>query len=254
MEIGLLIKQLEDKFPIDLQENWDNSGLQIGNKKDELKNIMICLDLEDEAVDKAIEKGCNLIITHHPYLFNPIKTIDFEDSFNERLKKVIKNDITVYSMHTNLDKAKDGVNDNLCKVLGFTNKTVLDDESNFGLISEIEEISAEKLSQLIKQKLKAKCIITYGDLKKKIKRVSYVGGSGSDFFDVALKKGVDYFLTSDVKYHQGMDYSNRGLFIADCGHYISENHIIYHLKDIVEKMCQSKVYTYSKGEDFRDFI
>ena len=101
MEVRELIEKLNDKYPLDLQEEWDNSGLQIGNINDELDNILISLDLEDEGVDFAIKNNCNLIITHHPYLFNGIKSINLTDSFYNRIKKVIKNDIVVFDMHKN---------------------------------------------------------------------------------------------------------------------------------------------------------
>ena len=89
MEIGELIAKLEEKYPFSLQEAWDNSGLQIGNPKDELKNVMVSLDLEEETINKAIENDCNLIITHHPYLFNGAKSIDLSKNFYKRLMLLI---------------------------------------------------------------------------------------------------------------------------------------------------------------------
>lgn len=90
MEIRELIKKLEEKYPFDLQEEWDNSGLQVGNPENDLKGVVISLDLEEESIDLVIENKANLIITHHPYLFNPTNSIDFRDSFYNRLQKCIK--------------------------------------------------------------------------------------------------------------------------------------------------------------------
>ncbi|MDO4594165.1 MAG: Nif3-like dinuclear metal center hexameric protein [Tissierellia bacterium] len=254
MVIRDLIDKLEKKFPLDLQEEWDNSGLQFGNINNDLKNIIISLDFEEETIENAIKKNCNLIITHHPYLFEAVKRMDFRDKYFKRIQKAIKNDITVYSMHTNLDKAEDGVNDNLCEVLDIKDIKILDDESNIGRIGTIKRTTARDFGELIKEKLKANSVIIYGDTEKDIEKVAVCGGAGAFLAKNAIEKKADFFLTSDVKYHEAIDYMEDGLIIADCGHFASENQIIYHLQNIIENMTDNEVYTYSKTDDFRTFI
>ena len=256
MEIRELIEKLEEKYPLDLQEEWDNSGLQIGNPNNELKNVMISLDLEEEGIDEAIKNDCNLIITHHPYIFRDIRNIDFTDQFYNRLEKVIKNDISVYSMHTNLDKAYGGLNDNLAAILGLKNIKVLENGADPGLgrYGDIDQISAKDLALEIKDKLKANGLICYGNMHKKVKRFGICGGAGSELFDDCLKLGLDAMVTGDVKYHEAMDYSDKGLLIIDPGHFASENHVIYMLEDLIKDMIANKVFTYSKTDDFRTFI
>lgn len=256
MEIRDLIEKLTQKYPLDLQEDWDNSGLQIGNLDNELKNILVSLDLEDEGVDLAINNNCNLIITHHPYLFNGTKSIDLSDQFYKRLEKLIKNDITVFALHTNLDIADDGLNDNLCKLLDIKNPKVLevDKEVGLGRYGDIKSVKAYDFAKNIKEKLKVEELICYGDMEKTISKIGVCGGSGSSLLDDALKQGCDLMLTGDVSYHMAMDYSNRGLIIIDAGHFASENHVIYKLKEVLENMTDIKVYTYSKEDSFRTFI
>ena len=256
MEIKELIKKLCDKYPLELQEDWDNSGLQIGNIERELKNVLISLDLEEEGVDMAIKNDCNLIITHHPYIFNPIKSIDFADSFYERLEKVIKNDITVFAMHTNLDIAPDGLNDSLCQILGIRDTRVLelDNDPGLGRLGYIKATKASDFASTVKAKLKANGLICYGDMNKIIETVGVCGGSGSSLFEDAIKKDCDLMVTADVSYHMGMDYANRGLVIIDPGHFASENHIIYKLKDTIGKMTNREVFTFSKEDTFRTFL
>lgn len=256
MEIRELIEKLEEKYPLDLQEQWDNSGLQIGNPGNDLKNVMISLDLEEEGIDEAIKNNCNLIITHHPYIFNDIRYIDFTDQFYKRLEKVIKNDISVYSMHTNLDKASDGLNDNLAEILNLKNIKILENEQNPGLgrYGDIYERNTQNLAENIKGKLNARGVICYGNMDKKIKTLAVCGGAGAVLFDDCLKLGIDAIVTADVKYHEAMDYSDKGLLIIDPGHFASENHVIYKLKDVVSEMTDSKIYTYSKDDTFRTFI
>lgn len=256
MEIRELIEKLEDKYPLDLQEEWDNSGLQIGNPNNDLNNVMISLDLEEEAIDEAIKNDCNLIVTHHPYIFRDIRYIDFTDQFYHRLEKVIKNDISVYSMHTNLDKAYGGLNDNFAEILGLKNIKILEHDSDPGLgrYGDIIEINAKDLALDIKNKLKANGLICYGNMDKKVKKLALCGGAGSELFDDCLKLGLDAMVTGDVKYHEAMDYSNKGLLIIDPGHYASENHVIYMLENVIKEMIDNKALTYSKTDDFRTFI
>lgn len=256
MEIRDLIDKLIKKYPLDLQEDWDNSGLQIGNLDNELKNILVSLDLEDEGVDLAVKNNCSLIITHHPYLFNGTKSIDLSDQFYNRLEKVIKNDITVFALHTNLDIADDGLNDNLCNLLDIKNSKVLEVEKEVGLgrYGDINLVNAYDFAKNIKEKLQVEELICYGDMKKTISKIGVCGGSGSSLLDDALKQGCDLMLTGDVSYHMAMDYSNRGLIIVDAGHFASENHVVYKLKEVLENMTDRNVYTYSKGDKFRTFI
>lgn len=256
MEIRQLIDKLTAKYPLDLQEDWDNSGLQIGSLDRELKGILISLDLEDEGIEFAIKNNCNLIITHHPYLFKDTKSIDFSDSFYKRLENVVKNDITVYALHTNLDKAYDGLNDNLCDILRLENTRVLelDKEIGLGRFGEISSTKACDFAEFVKEKLNANKLVCYGNLDREIRNIAVCGGAGSSLFEDALVRDCDLMITGDVSYHMGMDYGDRGLVIIDPGHFASENHIIYKLEDEINKMTDCKVVTYSKEDTFRTFI
>ena len=257
MQIRELIDKLEEKYPFNLQEDWDNSGLQIGNPNDELKGVVLSLDLEEDAIDFALEDGkANLIITHHPYLFSPTKSLDFRDSFYDRLKRCIKNDITVYASHTNLDIAEDGVNDNLARLLGLkdTKSLELGKELGLGRYGYIERQVAYKFLKDAKEILEASGLIVYGNYNKTIEKVAVCGGAGSFLIEDAIKESCDLILTGDVKYHEAMDMANKGIIIGDVGHYASENHIIYKLAEEIEQVIEQKVYTFSKTDNFRKFI
>lgn len=257
MQIRELIDKLEEKYPFELQEEWDNSGLQIGNPEEELKGVVLSLDLEEGAIDYALEeKKVNLIITHHPYLFNPTKSIDFRDSFYNRLRKCIKNDITVFAFHTNLDIADGGVNDNLAKILGLRDIKSLENGKELGLgrYGYIDKKPAEKFLRYVKDKLEASGIVVYGNYDKIIEKVALCGGAGSFLLEDAINESCDLMITGDVKYHEAMDMSNKGIIIADVGHFASENHIIYKLQSEIEEIIGKEVYTFSKTDAFRKFI
>lgn len=257
MRIRELIKKLEEKYPFDLQEEWDNSGLQVGNPDEELKGVVLSLDLEEESIDYAIgEANANLIITHHPYLFNPTNSIDFRDGFYNRLKRCIKNDLTVYAFHTNLDIAKGGVNDNLANILGLRDVKSLESGKELGLgrYGYIDRKPCHKFLEDVKEKLEASGIVVYGNCEKMIEKVALCGGAGSFLIQDALNLSCDLIITGDVKYHEAMDMANKGIIIADVGHFASENHIIYKLAKEIEQIIGQEVYTFSKTDRFRHFI
>lgn len=255
MKIKDVIKFLEERFPLSLQEDWDNSGLQIGNIENDLTNIMISLDIDEQTIQKAKEKSCNLIINHHPFLFSSIKSIDLNEEKGKIIKDLIKNDITVFAMHTNLDIGKGGVNDNLAKLLELRDISNLDtnNENPMARFGYIDEKTAYDFSKFVKEKLNCKGLILYGDKNKKIKKVALCGGAGSDFISDAIKKDCDLIVTSDVKYHEAIDNCKK-INIVDPGHFASENHIIYMIKDLLEKNFATGIYTCAKKDSYREFI
>ena len=255
MKIKDIIKFLEERFPLSLQEDWDNSGLQIGNIENDLTNIMISLDLDEQTIQKAKEKSCNLIINHHPFLFSSIKSIDLNKGNGKIIKDLIKNDITVFAMHTNLDIGKGGVNDNLAKLLELRDISNLDtnNENPMARFGYTDEITAYDFSKFVKEKINCKGLILYGDKDKKIEKVALCGGAGSDFINDAIQKGCDLIVTSDVKYHEAIDNCKK-INIVDPGHFASENHIIYMIKDLLEKNFATGIYTCAKKDSYREFI
>lgn len=253
MEIKDLINKLNEKYPLDLQEEWDNSGLQVGNVNNKLENILVSLDLEFESIKKAIDNNCNLIISHHPLLFDPIKSLDFDgDMRAKKLELLIKNDISLFSMHTNLDMAKDGLNDNLCEILSIKKED--NEQINYLRYGTIKKSRVIDFAQKVKEKLDASGLIIYGDSEKIIEKVAVCGGAGASFMEEVIEKDVDLFITADVKYHQACDAIEKGLIIIDPGHFASENHVIYKLEEVLKEITDKKILTYSKEDLFRKII
>lgn len=255
MKIKDIVDFLKEEFPLDLQEKWDNSGIQVGDVENDVKNIMISLDLDSETIKKAKENSCNLIINHHPLLFNSIKSVDFKDDKNKMIADLIKNNITVFAMHTNLDKARGGVNDNFAKVLKLKDIKDLDieNENPMARMGLIKETSSKDFAKFVKEKLACKGLILYGDREKLVKKIALCGGAGSDFIKDAIDRGCDLIVTSDVKYHEALD-NCKNINIIDPGHFASENHVIYMLKDLLDKKFSTEIYTYSQDDSFREFI
>jgi len=149
MTVGELIKQIEDWAPPGAAWEKDNVGLLVGSRGDKLKNILLSLEFDEEVLKEAIKKKCNFVFTHHPLIFSPIKNLDFQKSKQAKLiQQIIKNNISLFSAHTNLDFIKDGVSFELAKVLKLKNIKFLEQESGnqfkvvvFVPSSHLEEVS-----------------------------------------------------------------------------------------------------------------
>ena len=243
MRLKKIIKNLEDKFPIELAEEWDNVGLLIGNAEKDIKSIILCLDITKEIVEKAVAYKVDLIISHHPFIFSPIKKITTYEVNGDKILKLVQNDIAVYSMHTNIDSGIDGLNDFIIKKIGQEGKVfavsnnnsielrklvtsdLIDTKNKIINPLRIQKlknfITIEELCKIIKEKLCIPNVRVVGDTEKLVKSYAICTGSGMSFSE-NVKKKVDVFITGDLKYHESLDANELNQIIIDFGHYESE--------------------------------
>ena len=145
MKIKEVTKALERFAPLPLQESWDNAGLQVGLTEAEVSGALLCLDVTCQIVDEAIQKGCNLIVSHHPLIFRKLARLTGEDYVQQAVIKALANSIVIMSMHTNMDNARGGVNFKIAEKMGLHNvhfmstKMVDGLECGSGVIGEFEE-------------------------------------------------------------------------------------------------------------------
>ena len=126
MKLNNLVKKIENKYPLNLAYNWDNVGLIVGDFDNDIKRILVTLEANESIIEEAIENKIDLIVTHHPFIFKKINKINTKDLKGRLIHKLIKNDIALYSMHTNFDIAIDGLNDYFMEIMGFENTKILD--------------------------------------------------------------------------------------------------------------------------------
>ncbi len=126
MKLKSLIKKIEAKYPTNLAYDWDNVGLLVGDAEEEIDKVLVCLEANEAIVEEAINNNVNLIVTHHPFIFGKMRKITTSDFKGKLIHKLIKNNIAVYSMHTNFDIAFDGLNDYFMEVMGFEDSKILD--------------------------------------------------------------------------------------------------------------------------------
>ncbi len=232
----MLIKEVMDYLetiaPKNLAESWDNVGLLVGDKNKEISKVLLALDVTDEVVDEAIKLNANLIVTHHPLIFKAVKTINTDDFVGNTIIKLIKNDIAVYTLHTNLDSGQGGTNDVLADILEMKNKSVLlpselDENCGLGRYGEIAETTVENLLKFMKNTNKFDYInysLDNGGIDKQVKKVGLCTGSVMDSLIYKSKTlGCDVYVTGDVTYHTAQIAKRIGITIIDVGHYCSEN-------------------------------
>lgn len=225
-----IVSLLEELVPIEMAESWDNVGLMVGKGDNPVKRILLALDITEEVVRQAIEKKCEMIITHHPLIFKGLKSITDSEWQQELILTLIENKIAVYSAHTNLDSVSSGVNDVLAKKLKLDDTEVLDDVSNIGRIGYYPQTSLKEFAVFVKEALRADYVVT-ADARKSVHKVAVCGGAGSDFIKLALSKGADTLVTGDLKYHEAQQGVFSGLNIIDAGHQCTELPILEHLAD-----------------------
>ncbi|MCL4161250.1 UNVERIFIED_CONTAM: hypothetical protein GTU68_020608, partial [Idotea baltica] len=215
MLIKELVDYLESIAPLEYQESYDNSGLIVGDKNDKITNVLVSLDSTESVIDEAIEKGCNIVIAHHPIIFKGLKKLTGKNYIERTIIKAIKNDIAIYACHTNLDNITGGVS--------FKMELVNDLQIvGSGAIGILEKpLAAKEFLSFLKTNMAVSVIKHTNILSETIQRVALCGGSGGFLLNNAIAAKADIFITSDYKYHEYFD-ADKKIVIADIGHYESE--------------------------------
>ena len=243
MKIKQVLSALEQFAPLPLQESWDNAGLQLGLTEAEVSGALLCLDVNEQIVDEAIRKGCNMIVSHHPLLFHGLKQITDADYVQRCVIKALKNDIVIVSMHTNMDNAKNGVNWKIAEKLGlqdcqfFAQKAVDGLEAGSGVVGSLpSEMEAGAFIELVKNQFNTECAQCNELLQRPIKRVAICGGAGDFLLPDALAQGADAFITGEMHYHVYFGYEQK-IQICVIGHYQSEQYTAEIFRDIIGQAC-----------------
>jgi len=243
MKIREIIESIEELAPLRWQEDYDNSGLVLGNTDNECTGALICLDIFPSTIEQAIEKHCNLVISHHPCIFHAIKKFVYGSQISQILTLAIKNDIAIYCAHTCMDNSKLGIAYGLSKVLLLDDFKAFDksrfaEEENYlggGAIGKLSNpIKAKDYLTIIKKNLGIGALKYCGNIEKEIQTVGFCGGSGSFLIPKAIEKNCDIYLTADIKYHDFLSYSDR-IILADIGHFESEQFIKQRFFDIISE-------------------
>lgn len=245
MKVTELIEILNNWMPLELAEDFDNVGLIVGDHKSDISGILVTLDTTEEVVQEAIDLNCNMIVSYHPIIFNNLKKITADSDYVQTsIIKAVKNNISIYAIHTCLDNHPQGISYFLSKILGLDNISSLISKpqkkninSGMGSLGQLKKPMNEDIFlDYIKDKLNLKVIRYSKKINKKISTVSILVGSGSFAIKDSIEKKADVFITSDLKYHNFFE-GNKELLLVDIGHYESENHIKSIIKEfLIEKL------------------
>ena len=204
---------------------WDNTGVSVGDIEKEVNKIVFALDITSEVIEFAKEQNADLIITHHPLIFKPIKSA-LSDSM---VYKLANSEIAHISAHTNFDMAGEGVNSVLCESLGLKVLKRIINNDVLLFICETEETSLSKFVELTKKKLGG--TVRYNNIEKVVKTVAVCSGAGADYLAEAKENGADVLLTGDGSHHDFLDANEMGIALVCGGHFETENKAVDLLLD-----------------------
>lgn len=233
--VGDIYRWLDSIAPFETQEGFDNAGLLIGDREKAVSRIVFTLDLSETVVEEAAAFGAELIITHHPIIFSPLRRIDYQTPFGRMLIRLTGAGISVISAHTNWDKAPGGVGDTLAALLGLSDIRPLDDYVRLGTLES--PVTAAAFAR------KAAAALGfaprwYGDADRLLRTVAVAGGSYGEGYEPALEAGADAFLTGEIKHHEILDAIAKGLTIYDGGHHATEQPAMPVLAEKLHAACR----------------
>lgn len=241
MTIREIIGVIERQAPLEFQDGFDNSGLQVGTGLDrECRKAMVCLDITEEVVDEAVEQGCDLLVSHHPLIFHPLKQLTLSTYQERCVVKALASSLVIYSAHTSLDNAPGGVNYKMAELIGMEKCEWLDPKPGInagsGLLGYlVVDETPESLIDRLKSIFKVECLvhspIAGGD---KIRKVALCGGAGAFLMPKARACGAQCFITGELHYH---DFFDPGMLLVGLGHYQSEQYTMDLLRDILADGC-----------------
>lgn len=230
MTINDVYQIMDTFYPFSTQMSFDNAGFLVGDGKKKVNRIMVALDITSRVIDEASSKRCELIITHHPVIFNPLKTLVAENPTENMLMSLVKQEIGVISAHTNLDRSIEGVNFHLAKQLeleegGFLVQEGVDPQGSpygLGWVGRVPDtISLDKFTKFVATQLGCQGM-RVEDAGKKVRRVAVGGGACGNLLAEVAKFGCDTFVTGDVKYDVFLEARERRINLIDAGHFPTE--------------------------------
>ena len=251
-EVSEITEKLEQLAPQGAACEWDNPGLLVGRADQSVQRIYVALDASAQAVEEAIEQGCDLIVTHHPIIFRGIKAINDQSALGIKLMDLIRHDVAVFSMHTNFDACPGGMADIVCAALGLhktgcmeripyapeekterRESAASEDAAAYGIgfTAELPSyMTASELAALVKERFRLPFVQFY-DAGLPIRTIACCPGSGRGELKEVLRLHADAFLSGDMGHHEGLDLGEEGISLIDAGHYGLEHVFVHYMAE-----------------------
>ncbi|MCP3943188.1 MAG: Nif3-like dinuclear metal center hexameric protein [Desulfobacteraceae bacterium] len=255
LTVKKIIDIIDAFAPFDLAEDWDNSGLQVGSLGWTIQKIMISLDVSMDVMEAAKAWGADLVLTHHPLQMKSEKSIDFAKMPGSAIALAAREKISILSVHTNLDKTINGLNDYFAKIIGVncdeplhgnTSQSIQSHDNNLQGIGRIGyldyALSLQDLIAQIKKRLGLEFLRVTGDLNLQVKKIALCTGSGGSLIDSFLESSADVYITGDIKYHEARQVEIRHKGLIDVGHFASEIIVVDLLESCLAQTLSSSGY------------
>ncbi len=243
MKCKEIVDLLEKYSPKMYAQEWDNVSLLVGSENKDVNSILVTLDVDNAAIEYAIENNIDMIVSHHPVIFSSMKSVTDADYNGKRIYELLKHDIAVYSMHTNYDLTH--MADLAAKKLSMKNANAFEtmceinnEKAGIGKIAVCKKMSLRQWANKVKEAFLLDVVKVYGDLDKTIETVVVYPGSGKDAVNLAIMKKADLIITGDIGHHTAIDAMDQGLAIIDATHYAVEcifiENVAQYLKSVVQ--------------------
>ena len=233
MTVKELYQKFAERIPESLREPWDNDGIMCcADGTAEIYRALVTLDVTEEIVDYAIERGFDLIVSHHPLIFKPLSSIDEENHISRKIIKLLCSGVSVFSFHTRADKLVGGVNDRLADLLGMYDTKPFG-EGDLGRIGNIDEaMDIQDFAYRVKQ-LTGSDVIRYVDSYNDVHTVAVVGGDGKGYVKAAIEAGADTYISGRIGYNVMEEAAEMGINLIEAGHFFTEQHITEFFRELL---------------------
>lgn len=238
-----IYRYLIEYAPLELQEDYDNAGFLCGDKEAQCRSVIMALDATSKVIDEAVSAGADMIITHHPLIWGSFKSVVCDDITGKKLNTLIKNGISVISMHTNLDKVL--VNDVLIDKLGAVSVEKVNEFMRAGLLEKPMPMS--EYAAFCSQRLNNSSV-RYYDSGRPAHKVSCIGGAGDEGLREAYEAGCDTYVTADVRHHVYLEAAELGMNIIDADHFNTEDPVIPVLRDMLAEKFPEVSFSVAKSD------
>lgn len=260
-----LIKILEKLAPPSLACEWDNPGLLAGRSDKEVKTVFLALDATDEVIDEAAAAGADLLITHHPLIFKPLKKVNDEDFISRRILRMIREDLSYYAMHTNFDAAPGCMGDLAGDRLKLKDTRVLEPMGTtgdgaaygIGVFGTLErEMTLEETARLVKEAFGIPFVTVFGETKenRRVRTAAVCPGSGGSTIKEALDCKADVYISGDISHHEGIDAVACGMAVIDAGHYGIEHIFMEFMEGYLKEQLGTSIRILRAEEHFPNCV
>ncbi len=251
MILNEILNIIESAAPLKWQEEWDNSGLQVGDRNAHIEKALLTTDVTESVVNEAIACGCQLIISHHPLLFHGVKHLTGATSQERIVASAIRHDIAIYSSHTAMDSYLHGVSGRMAEKIGLPSYRILmpseryGEQVGLGVIGTLPHAVATKVFvEQVKEAFGASWVRYTAGNKPMVQTVALCGGAGAEFAYEAIRQGADAYISADFKYHDLQAIAEQ-IVAIDMDHWVSE----HYTREIFAELLEGKVETLISRED-----